>query len=424
MLLIMSFSDLRIDVRCQSLLRKAGIEVPTPIQREAIPVLLTGADLIGIAQTGTGKTLAFGLPTLTRLAGLPRGTTGMLVLTPTRELCQQVHNVLAPHAKALGLTIACVYGGVGMEPQAAALRRGTSIIVACPGRLLDHMQRGNANFSKVSALVLDEADRMLDMGFLPDLRRIVSKLPTDRQTMMFSATFPTEIAQLAANMQRNPQRVEIGAIARPADTVRQEIVFVSHADKTELLKRILTEDGVGPTIVFLRTKHTTDKLAKVLARDGFSVEAIHGGQSQNRRSRAIEGFRTGRHRILIATDVAARGIDVKGVTHVINYDIPSTPDDYVHRIGRTARAEAEGDAITFVTSEDRAELLAIERAIGFEIDSTRFTGSGRPEDAISKPGAKRMQRGRGGNPGGGRRRGGPGSPSKPGGKVQVLRVYG
>ncbi len=364
----MTFESLRIDIRCLEVLQSKGISEPTPIQAKAIPIALEGRDLVAIAQTGTGKTLAFGLPTLTRLAGQPRGKTGMLVLAPTRELVQQVHDVIQPIAKALNLTIACVYGGVGMGPQEQALRRGASIVIACPGRLLDHIGRGNAKFDGLSVLVLDEADRMLDMGFLPDIRRIIGRLPKERQTMMFSATFPTEIARLASSMMHNPERVEASAVARPVEAVRQLVYAVEKHAKTELLKHVLNQEEVGTTLVFLRTKHATERLARVLSKAGFDAESIHGGQSQNQRTRAIEGFKSGKHRILVATDVAARGLDVKGISHVINFDIPATADDYVHRIGRTARAGAEGDAITFVTSEDTAILRSIERAIGVKID--------------------------------------------------------
>lgn len=364
----MTFESLRIDIRCNEHLRSRGITDPTPIQAEAIPVAMTGQDLVAVAQTGTGKTLAFGLPAMTRLADTPRGTTRMLVLIPTRELAQQVHDVLAPLAKMLGLTIACIYGGVGMEPQAQALRRGTTIVIACPGRLLDHINRGNAKLKDVSLLVLDEADRMLDMGFLPDIRRIIGRIPKERQTMMFSATFPTEIARLADSMMHNPARVEVGPVARPVDSVRQVVFAVEKHAKTELLKHLLRKDEVETALVFLRTKHATDRLARVLNSAGFAVEAIHGGQSQNQRNRAIEGFRNGRHRVLVATDVAARGLDVKGISHVVNFDIPATPEDYIHRIGRTARAQAVGDAITFVTPEDALALRDIERVLGKQLE--------------------------------------------------------
>jgi ATP-dependent RNA helicase RhlE len=381
----LTFNTLRIDLRFERILRARGIVDPTPIQTKAIPVALAGQDLVAIAQTGTGKTLAFGLPALMRLADMPRGATGMLILVPTRELARQVDGVLQPFAKTLGLTTACVYGGVGMEGQTAALRRGASIVVACPGRLLDHMHRGNVRFDRLSILVLDEADRMLDMGFLPDIRRILGALPRARQTMMFSATFPAEIAQLAGSMMQRPHRLEAGPVAQPLETVRQGVFTVARDQKMDLLRHILRQGGIGPTLVFLRTKRTTDRVAKALIRDGFSAEAIHGGLSQGRRTQAIDGFRSGRHRVLIATDVAARGLDVKGISHVVNYDIPGTPDDYIHRIGRTARAHASGDAITFVTPDDTEALRDIERALGKRLERTVWSGPASHSESRHSP---------------------------------------
>ncbi|MBI1291967.1 DEAD/DEAH box helicase [bacterium] len=380
----MTFDSLRIDTRCLAHLREKGITAPTPIQAQAIPVALTGRDLTAIAQTGTGKTLAFGLPALTQIAALPKGYTRMVLLAPTRELVQQVHDVLAPLARVLGLSTACVYGGVGMEPQAQALRRGTSIILACPGRLLDHVGRGNHRFDHVTTLVLDEADRMLDMGFLPDIRRVVATLPTKRQTMMFSATFPKDIAKLAESMMTNPARVEVGTVARPAESVRQSVVNVNHDGKMSLLRDILAREEVGSTIVFVRTKRGADRVTKALERQEITAVSVHGGHTQGRRNSGIAGFRSGRHRVLVATDVAARGLDVKGVSHVINYDMPSTTDDYIHRIGRTARAEATGDAITFVTGEDHGALRDIEKHIGRKLDRTRWEGGPTAEDVADR----------------------------------------
>ncbi|MCB2155278.1 DEAD/DEAH box helicase [bacterium] len=370
----MTFTEMHLDPRCLRILEKQGITTPTPIQEQAIPVALSGRDLIAIAQTGTGKTLAFGLPALARLENTPRGHTGMLVLAPTRELAQQVHDVLAPLARAMKLTSACIYGGVGMAPQEQALRRGVSIVVATPGRLLDHIQRRNTRFSKISELVLDEADRMLDMGFLPDIRRIMAELPAQRQTMMFSATFPDEIANLTKSMQNNPHRIEIGAVAQPVDAVHQTMYAVARDQKSELLADILREKDVTSTVVFVRTKRSTDRVAKTLERQGYRAAAIHGGYTQNRRQRAIDGFRKGRHKILVATDVAARGLDVKGISHVINYDLPATSDDYVHRIGRTARASATGNAITFVCPDEGRDLALLERAIGRQIERISWDG--------------------------------------------------
>ena len=262
-----------------------------------------------------------------------------------------------------------------MEPQTKALRRGVDIIVATPGRLLDHIERGNARFNDLSILVLDEADRMLDMGFMPDIKRIVSKLPKERQTLMFSATFPKEIERMAATLQNNPERVEVGAIAKPADAVAQAVYTVQQDGKMRLLTKLLREPGVDSALVFLRTKHRTDRVAKTLQRDGFKVQAIHGGRSQSQRQQAIDGFRKGRFRVLVATDVAARGIDVDGITHVVNFDIPNSSDDYIHRIGRTARASATGDAITFVSPQDSVALSSIEKALGRNLPQQEWEGA-------------------------------------------------
>lgn len=371
----MSFANLSIDPRCLRILETQQIVEPTAVQAQAIPVALEGRDVTAVAQTGTGKTLAFALPALTRLADTKRGPNRMLVLTPTRELAQQINDVLEPFGRALGLRTVCVYGGVGMEPQTKALRRGCDIVVACPGRLLDHIQRRNVRFDRLSVLVLDEADRMLDMGFLPDVKRILSICSKERQTLMFSATFPKEIEGLAADFQRDPVRVEIGQIASPVDAVRQGVYTVQPSGKTELLSKILRGPEVGPALVFLRTKHRTDRIAKALHKQGFKAQAIHGGRTQGQRQQAIEGFRTGKYKVLVATDVAARGLDVEGITHVVNYDIPNTSDDYIHRIGRTARANAEGDAITFVSPDDSQALGSIERALGRRLPREDWEGA-------------------------------------------------
>ncbi|NIA15286.1 MAG: DEAD/DEAH box helicase [Nitrospiraceae bacterium] len=371
----MSFTDLSIDPRCLRILKAQQIVEPTPVQAQAIPVALEGRDVTAVAQTGTGKTLAFGLPALTRLADTKPGSSRMLVLTPTRELAQQIGDVLHPLGKALKLRTVCVYGGVGMEPQTKALRGGCDIVVACPGRLLDHIQRKNVRFDNLSVLVLDEADRMLDMGFLPDIKRILSICPKERQTLMFSATFPKEIEQMAANMQRDSHRIEVGAVAAPVDAVRQGIYTVDPSGKTGLLSKILGGPEVGPALVFLRTKHRTDRIAKALHKQGFKAKAIHGGRTQRQRQQAIDGFRNGKYKVLVATDVAARGLDVEGITHVVNYDIPKSSDDYIHRIGRTARANAEGDAITFVSPDDSQALGNIERALGKQLPREDWEGA-------------------------------------------------
>ena len=371
----MSFDDLNIDPRCLRVLKANRIATPTPIQAQAIPVALEGCDVVAIAQTGTGKTLAFGLPALTRLANENVRGTRMLVLAPTRELAQQVHDVLDAYARALGLRAACVYGGVGMERQAQALRSGTAIIVATPGRLIDHMQRGNVDFRRLSVLVLDEADRMLDMGFMPSIERILEAVPKERQTMMFSATFPQEIAELTRNMQRDAVRVQVGAPSSPAKDVKQGVYAVHGDRKLGLLADILRKDEVTSALVFLRTKHRTDRIAKALHKEGFKAQAIHGGRSQNQRQQAIDGFRRGHYNVLVATDVAARGLDVQGISHVVNFDVPNCTEDYIHRIGRTGRANASGVAYTLVCPEEGGTLREIERGLGNVIPREDWDGA-------------------------------------------------
>ena len=363
----MSFDDFDLDSRCLDLLDDRGIVTPTPVQEEAIPLVLDGRDVVGIAQTGTGKTLAFVLPALTLLAqGKPKRNS-MLVLVPTRELCVQVHEVFEYVGAALGVTSTTIYGGVSLERQASDLHKGRHVIVATPGRLLDHMGRRNIRFGDLCILVLDEADRMLDMGFLPDILRILEKLPVDRQTLMFSATFPDSIARLANRMLRDPERVSVGAIEKPVDSVRQTLYPVRQEHKTRLLLRLLEEEEPGSTLIFFRTKIRTETLAHVLKKKGFNVAQLHGDRSQSQRQQALDGFRKGKYDVLAATDVAARGLDIEGVTHVFNYDIPLNPEDYIHRIGRTARAKAEGDAITFVTPAEFQALGGIEKALGHHI---------------------------------------------------------
>ena len=403
----LSFQNYSIDPRCLRILKAQRITEPTPVQAEAIPAALEGRDVIAIAQTGTGKTLAFGLPALTRLAAAKPGRNRMLVLTPTRELAAQVHGVLQSMGNALGLTAVAVYGGVGMEPQTKALRRGVDIVVACPGRLLDHINRGNARFDDLSVLVLDEGDHMLDMGFLPDIKRILRVLPERRQTMLFSATFPREIERLAAEFQRDPVRVEIGRATTPVEAVRQGVYTVDPNGKLDLLTKLLAERDVESALVFLRTKYRTDRVAKALHRAGFKAQAIHGGRTQGQRQRALDGFRKGRYSILVATDVAARGLDIQGITHVVNYDIPKCPDDYIHRIGRTARASADGDAITFVCPDDHQVLGSIERAIGKNLPREEWDGAvhvrSANEPARNRRPGKRGPASRGGRgPSGGR----------------------
>jgi ATP-dependent RNA helicase RhlE len=371
----MSFERFNLDPECLRVLGAQGITEPTPVQAEAIPPGLEGRDLIAVAQTGTGKTLAFSLPALTRLAQEAPGRNRMLVLAPTRELAVQVHAGIDPLARALGMRSVCIYGGVGMEPQVNNLRRGCDIVVATPGRLIDHLDRGTVRFDRLRVLVLDEADRMLDMGFMPAIRRILGGLPKERQTLMFSATFPAEIARLTKEFQRDALRIEIGRVAAPADSVHQNLYTVDPNGKVTLLSTLLAQPDIRSAIVFIRTKHRTDRVAKALTAQGIPAQAIHGGRSQSQRTRALDGFRSGRFRVLVATDVAARGIDVQGVSHVINFDIPRTYDDYVHRIGRTGRASAKGHAITFASPEDTKELRDIETGLNGHLPRESWDGA-------------------------------------------------
>jgi len=363
----MSFSVLGLDAKILQAVTEAGYTEPTPIQSAAIPPIIAGNDLIGIAQTGTGKTAAFTLPILTRLAALPpapRRSTKLLILAPTRELVVQIEENIRAYAKHLPLTMATVFGGVGEHPQIRALRSGTDIIIACPGRLLDLIGQRAADFSQLKFLVLDEADRMLDMGFLPSIRRIVQQLPKQRQTLMFSATLSREIESLTHEFQRTPKIVQIGRRANPAETVTQLVYEVPKHLKTPLLLHLLQDPLMDMVLVFSRMKHAADRLARQLEQNGVRCATLHSNRSQNQRLRALKDFKDGAVRVLVATDIAARGIDVDGISHVVNYDFPMHVEDYIHRIGRTGRANQIGDAISFVTNEDHGELRALERFIG------------------------------------------------------------
>ncbi len=371
----MTFRDFDIDERCLSVLDAQGIIDPTPIQEKVLPAALTGADIVALAQTGTGKTLAFALPLLSRLVSGRIRNNMMLVLAPTRELAVQVHRVIEGFEKALGFHSVCVYGGVGYDEQVDKLRRGSAVIVATPGRLLDHMQRGSIPFTYLQVLVIDEADRMLDMGFMPDIRRILRKLPEDRQTILTSATFPDEIARLSRDMLVSPIRISVGAVSKPVDAVRQAMYTVRHESKLDLLEKIFKDSVIDSALIFMRTKSRTERVMKSLRRLGFQAHAIHGDRTQKQRQQALDGFREGRYKILVATDVAARGLDVEGISHVINYDIPENADDYIHRVGRTARANTEGDAITFVAPDDITALEGIERTLGRHIPEEKWEGS-------------------------------------------------
>ncbi|KPV51139.1 RNA helicase [Kouleothrix aurantiaca] len=369
----MNFDQLNLDPRLMEGVRSAGYATPTPIQAAAIPPALAGNDLIGTAQTGTGKTAAFVLPILQRLLSGPRRRTRALIVTPTRELAEQINATIRALGSASGVRSATIYGGVPMPPQERALRDGVEILVACPGRLLDHIDQGNARLDGIEVLVLDEADRMFDMGFLPAVRRILKQVPAKRQTMLFSATFPPEIEQLAAQALRNPQRVAVG-LTQPAATVTHALYPVPQHLKTGLTLELLKHTDTRSVLIFTRTRHRASRLARQLERSGYRVTSLHSDRTQNQRQAALDGFRNGTYQVMVATDIAARGIDVASISHVINYDIPDTADAYIHRIGRTGRAEREGDAFTLVTPEDDATVKMIERAVGQRIPRETIAG--------------------------------------------------
>ncbi len=346
---------------------QAGYTTPTPIQDKAIPEVMKGRDVVGLAQTGTGKTAAFVLPILNRLMDGPRNRVGALVIAPTRELAEQIHGEFKILGRQTRLRSAVVYGGVGINPQIQALKRA-DIVVACPGRLLDHIGRRTVDLSRLDVLVIDEADMMFDMGFFPDIRRILVHVPSKkRQTLLFSATMPKEIRRLANEVLQNPITVQIGTTA-PAETVSHALFPVSQHLKTALLIKLLGDTPTGPVLVFTRTKYRAKSLGEKLSKAGYRSTSLQGNLSQGRRQAALNGFRSGEYQILVATDIAARGIDVSNVSHVINFDIPSTPEAYIHRIGRTGRAERSGDAFTLVTTEDTQMVRAINGAIGRPVE--------------------------------------------------------
>jgi len=359
----MPFSQFKLHPNLQQGLRDLGFTQPTPIQTDAIPPALEGRDVLACAMTGSGKTAAFLLPILHRLIAKPRGVTRALVLTPTRELAAQIVEDLTDLAVHTPITGAAVFGGVGMGPQEHAFRSGVDVIVATPGRLLDHFRAPYAKLAGLEYLVLDEADRMLDMGFLPDIRRVLRHLPSKRQTMFFSATMPPPIGQLAGEMLRDPVSINQERRALPAIGITQAIYPVAHHLKAPLLLALLRGGEVRDALVFTRTKHRADRLAKHLGQNQVKVERIHGNRSQAQRTQALAGFKDGRYQVLVATDIAARGIDVTALGHVINFDVPGQPEDYIHRVGRTARAEMTGSAFTFVAPDEEESVRAIERAI-------------------------------------------------------------
>ncbi|MCA1734480.1 MAG: DEAD/DEAH box helicase, partial [Acidobacteria bacterium] len=346
--------------------KQVGFTTPTPIQTKAIPEALAGHDLIGIAQTGTGKTAAFALPLLQilstgpgRLDRRPRA----LILAPTRELAAQIEEAVRALSTGSKLRIAVIFGGVGEQPQIQALRRGVDVLIATPGRLLDLAGQRHADLSAVRYAVLDEADRMLDMGFLPQIRKVISLIPKERQTLLFSATLSKDIEKIAGEVLRNPRTVEIGRRANPAESVTQLLISVDKSRKVDLLAELLRDANLDSVLVFSRTKHGADKIARKLAQTGVSVATLHSNRSQSQRTKALASFKDGRVRVLVATDIAARGIDVEDISHVINFDFPPQAEDYVHRIGRTGRAAATGDAISFVTPDDEGAVRALERMI-------------------------------------------------------------
>jgi ATP-dependent RNA helicase RhlE len=367
-----------------------GYVDPTPIQLRAIPLIMDGRDVIGSAQTGTGKTAAFALPILSKL-DQHQAQTRLLVLEPTRELAAQVETAIRDFARFTNLRIAVIFGGVGYGKQNDALRTGVDVLVATPGRLLDHIQQGNCKLDRVQHVVLDEADRMLDMGFLPDVRRILEKCPRQRQTSLFSATIPPAIETLIQWAMQNPETVEIGARRTPAETVKHVIYPVSDTQKTDLLVALLERVNYDSVIIFCRTKHGADRVAQMLKRNNHSVAVLHSNRTQSEREQALLGFREGRFEVLVATDIAARGLDIADVSHVINYDVPHHPEDYIHRIGRTGRAEASGDAFTLMIAEDANHVFAIERFINQKIARVKLENFDYRYTALfeqDKPGAK------------------------------------
>ena len=369
----MNFDQFNLDPRLLAVVRQHGFTTPTPIQVKAIPVALAGEDLIGTAQTGTGKTAAFVLPILNKLLTGPRRRARVLIVTPTRELAEQIHETICDFAAGTDLRSATLYGGVGLAPQVHALREGTEILVACPGRLLDHIRQGNARLGTIEILILDEADRMLDMGFLPDVKRIIQSLPAKRQTMLFSATFPKEIEHLAATTLRNPRRIAIG-LTRPAFTVTHSLYPTPPHLKTALLLELLKRTPNGSVLIFTRTKHRAEKLSRQIGKTGLRVTSLHSDRTQGQRQSALTGFRSGHYQVMVATDIAARGLDVEGISHVINFDMPATTDDYIHRIGRTGRAERTGDAFTLITPEDRDMVRSLENVIGSSLPRRTLEG--------------------------------------------------
>ena len=368
----MEFKAFNLNPSVEAGVAAAGFVTPTPIQTKAIPSVMNGRDIMGLAQTGTGKTAVFALPILHRLMQGKRGHVRSLIIAPTRELAEQIHDAINSLGKKTRMRSVTVYGGVNINTQIQKLKRGAEIVVACPGRLLDHMNRGTIDLTRVEVLVIDEADHMFDMGFLPDIRRILKHLPAQRQTLLFSATMPNEIHCLAKDILTDPITIKVGETA-PADTVSHAHYPVAQHLKTAFLLKLLGHINSQSVLVFTRTKHRAKRLGEQLTRAGFRSASLQGNLSQGRRQAALDGFRNGRFQVLVATDIAARGIDVCQISHVINYDMPDTPDAYIHRIGRTGRADQSGDAFTLITSDDKQMVNAIDRVIGSKVARRTLT---------------------------------------------------
>jgi ATP-dependent RNA helicase RhlE len=389
----MSFAELGLHPNLVEATRRLGFEQPTPIQRAAIPPLLQGRDVLATAMTGSGKTAAFLLPILHALLQKPRGTTRALVVAPTRELAAQIAEHLRELAGNTGPTGAAVYGGVAMGPQEQAFRKGVDVLIATPGRLLDHFQYPYARLDAIEYLVLDEADRMLDMGFLPDIRRILQHLPRKRRTLLFSATLPAPIVELAGDLLVKPVALNVERKSAPATGITHAVYPVPHELKSHLLLEVLRMGATRSVLAFTRTKHRANRLADFLERHGVACARIHGNRSQAQRTEALAGFKRGRFRVLVATDIAARGIDVEALGLVVNFDVPRLPEDYIHRVGRTARAEATGEAYTFVSPDEEGDLRAIERHMGKALPRTKVAGfdyQKRPAERLEIPLAERI----------------------------------
>ncbi len=368
-----TFADLGLTAPMLKALSDAGYTRPTPIQAQAVPLALKGRDIIGLAMTGTGKTAAFVIPIIERLLGGPKRTRA-LILTPTRELCVQVEESFRKYGKHSGLSVIPVYGGVGYDPQVKALRGGVDVVVATPGRLLDHLEKQNVVLDEIEVLVLDEADRMLDMGFAPQINRIVAQLHSYRQTLLFSATMPPEVEALARKYLRKPVVVQVGRRSGAATTVQHFVYPCPKDKKTSLLVELLKKETLGSVLVFTRTKHGADRVVKALEKTGINAGAMHADKTQGQRTKALEDFKKGKMRVLVATDIAQRGLDISGISHVINYDVPQQAEDYVHRIGRTGRAATTGDAYTFMCADEIAMVRSIERVIGQAIPRISVPG--------------------------------------------------